>query len=194
MKKIIIVLLMSVMLVGCSSGKPTETKEETKVSDNLPTTLQFNGKEISFAKGLNISDFSEYKVKKIVPPAAVKKDSETITFSYLFDIDGSILEAGFKTKYYGSSSIPKETEEVAKTGELHYYSFDLADLQPGIAIYNGVDIKDINEDILKEWGWKPGTKPLARDSFEFDNGTIAFLYNDGLKSIKTLTFYPKSDK
>ncbi|MEG0327859.1 MAG: hypothetical protein RR565_04345 [Erysipelothrix sp.] len=194
MKKIIMVLIMSVMLVGCSSGKPTETKEEENTPVNLPTTLQFNGQEISFAKGLTIADFSEYKIKKIVPPAAVKKDAKTITFSYYFDIDGSILEAGFKTKYYGSSSIPKETEEVQETGELHYYSFKLEDLQQGVAIYNGVDIKDINEDILKEWGWKPSNETLARDSFEFDKGSIDVLYKEGTRDFKTVTFYPKSDK
>ncbi|QIK57036.1 hypothetical protein G7059_03825 [Erysipelothrix sp. HDW6A] len=185
-----LLVICLLFLVGCSNSPKEEENDLV-----MPLEITYNNEVLRFGSGVGIDDFKSYPVLEITPPMVAKKDADTITFVYTFDINGEPLMSGLNTKYLGGRDISAESKNVSKDGVFHYYSFDIEDLEPGMLMYNGVDMMYINTDIITEWSGKE-TVINGKDAwftFTFKDGAIRFMVDKDSNEISGFLFRTPSE-
>ncbi|TDW24860.1 hypothetical protein EDD63_10712 [Breznakia blatticola] len=189
MKKLITVLLTTCMLCVCQS---TPAEKEAKI---FPNVLTIKGNNIVFDGTQTIDT-----LKELTPSTAymysgkIHKTDKTVTFDVMYDDGYSSIDITLSTPWLGDErSVGTEYQNALENGTIVSFTIDYRTHVVGADtfFYNGVDIRDIDEDLLAEW--LDQEKPLqidgsARAELKTDSGTVRFYIDSDSSTIDSIQF------
>lgn len=131
-------------LAGCASGP------------EMPMEATIDGHTITLGR-TTMADMADwgYEVNSAGRQDAAYDDDKYIYFHYsLSKGAGEQFWVSVYTPYYGGTNINKEAGEAAQSGIVFAVTLSKSATEKISAVYNGVDVKDMSFDTVKEWGCK----------------------------------------
>ena len=131
-------------LAGCAAGP------------EIPMEATVDGHTITLGR-TTMADMADwgYEVNSAGRQDAAYDDDKYIYFHYsLSKGAGEQFWVSVYTPYYGGTNINQEAGEAAQSGIVFAVTLSKSATEKISAVYNGVDVKDMSFDTVKEWGCK----------------------------------------
>lgn len=192
MKKIFSIIITLLFLSACASGN-AEKKSETEKRVELPSVVTVAGNEIVLDGTQSVASLQNLTPDlAILETGLVDEKNNTVSFELKYTDGTSVVFISTSVPWNGGKEVSAEYNLASKEGIIDNISLDFSKypVAKGFAQYNGVDVTEIDKEVLGQWFTLEATDFTQSTTLTFTSENMFLLvkYDKNLDKILSITF------